>query len=46
MVQTHTLIVKDRKMLSELYHTCTAEEKEVSAKYLSNLEDIVHTTSI
>ena len=35
-----------RKMLSELYHTCTTEEKEVFAKYLSNLEDIVHTTSI
>lgn len=35
-----------RKMLSELYHTCTAEEKEVFAKYLSNLKDIVHTTSI
>ena len=35
-----------RKMLSELYHTCTTEEKEVFTKYLSNLEDIVHTTSI
>ena len=35
-----------RKMLSELYHTCTSEEKEVFTKYLSNLEDIVHTTSI
>ena len=35
-----------RKMLSELYHTCTVEEKEVFTKYLSNLEDIVHTTSI
>lgn len=35
-----------RKMLSELYHTCTTEEKEVFTKYLSNLEDIVHITSI
>ena len=35
-----------RKMLSELYHTCTSEEKEVFAKHLSNLENIVHTTSI
>ena len=30
-----------RKMLSELYHTCTTEEKEVFTKYLSNLENIV-----
>ncbi len=35
-----------RKMLSELYHTCTTEEKEVFTKHLSNLENIVHTTSI
>ena len=35
-----------RKMLSELYHTCTTEEKEVFAEHLSNLENIVHTISI
>ena len=35
-----------RKMLSELYHTCTAEEKEVFTKYLSNLEDIVQTANV
>ena len=35
-----------RKMLSELYHTCTSEEKEVFIKHLSNLENIVHPTSI
>ena len=29
-----------RKMLSELYHTCSTEEKEVFTKYLSDLEDI------
>lgn len=33
-------------MLSELYHTCTTEEKEVFTKYLSNLEDIVQTTNV
>ena len=35
-----------RKMLSELYHTCSTEEKEVFTKYLSNLEDIVQTTNV
>ena len=35
-----------RKMLSELYHTCTTEEKEVFTKYLSNLEDIVQTANV
>lgn len=35
-----------RKMLSELYHTCTTEEKEVFTKYLSNLESIINVTSV
>ena len=35
-----------RKMLSELYHTCSTEEKEVFTKYLSNLEDIVQTANV
>lgn len=35
-----------RKMLSELYHTCSTEEKEVFTRYLSNLEDIVQTTNV
>lgn len=35
-----------RKMLSELYHTCTTDEKEVFTKYLSNLEDIVQTVNV
>lgn len=35
-----------RKMLSELYHTCSTEEKEIFTKYLSNLEDIVQTANV
>ena len=35
-----------RKMLSELYHTCAAEEKEVFTKHLSNLESIINVTSV
>lgn len=35
-----------RQMLSELYHTCTSEEKEVFIKYLSDLEEIINPTSI
>ena len=35
-----------RKMLSELYHTCTAEEKEVFTKHLSNLESIINVTLV
>ena len=35
-----------RKMLSELYHTCSTEEKEVFTKYLSNLENIVQTANV
>lgn len=35
-----------RKMLSELYHTCTTEEKEVFTRHLSNLESIVQTADV
>lgn len=41
-----TLLSTIRKMLSELYHTCTTEEKEVFTKYLSNLENIVNVASV
>lgn len=41
-----TLLSTIRKMLSELYHTCTVDEKEVFIKYLSNLEEIINPTSI
>ena len=35
-----------RKMLSELYHTCTTEEKEGCTKHLSNLESIINVTLV
>lgn len=34
------------KMLSELYHTCSEQEKEVFIKHFSNLDSIYNTTSI
>lgn len=35
-----------RKMLSELYHTCTTEEKEVFKKHLETLQNITQPNII
>ena len=35
-----------RKMLSELYHTCTTEEKEVFTKHLETLQNIAQPNII
>lgn len=35
-----------RKMLSELYNTCSLEEKEIFNQHFSNLQDIIHTTQV
>lgn len=35
-----------RKMLSELYHTCTTEEKKVFTKHLETLQNIAQPNII
>ena len=41
-----TLLSTIRKMLSELYNSCTLEEKQVFKNHLKNLESISNTTII